>query len=838
MKNFHGFVFGFILTLLVTYGAIGQQDLNGWYWLSKPQGQTINWIKVLDASNIFAVTNRGLFMKTNDGGDSWTISQAGAEDNSPDGGLSKRNLYTGWFFDANTGIVGGSPRLGQSYEGTTVVQKTTDGGVTWSTKTVNSVAGGSVNGIYFINSTTGYLCGTFNAHLYKTTDKGESWSEVLNVPALQYYSLHAFDQNKIILASDQRTIVRTSDGGTTWITDTIFSALDWTTFTSVEFRNSSTGYLTGNPNYFAYTTNGGSNWTASSPPAIEGQTTVEYNNGAVWTAGDFDKVYKSTNDGATWQTITFYDNSNSNQPNPSIIYGLGVNGNDIAVAGTDGQITISNDGGNTWRNKNYMVTPDMTGYTAIYAETNGKVFLGGFGNSMNYSLNGGANWTSIPNGFTAGFGQLFDIDFPTASTGYLCGGNAFMAIGEMSKTTNGGATWNGLTLPSPISVYQLNDVEFVDVNTGWVSGSGSFFDPPLIQKTTDGGATWTAQQMGFFGGVINVEMTDANTGYAFAASGLYSTSDGGSNWIQNSSPYIANISINNIFVLNKDVIYAYGPATNNAQLINRSTDGGSTWTDISGNLLNTASIFKSKWLNLNNGVVSGVNGFTAITTNGGQTWTQTNPGFSTTVDVAFPSKNKWFTVSDRNGAFQVASKTESNTTVTINPVIGIEGFWNGAVQVSDTITIELRSAVSPNPMVASKKSVITPGIGYGSFEFTSVSSGSYYVVVKHRNSIETWSSVPVAMSPGGNYNYNFTTAASQAYGNNLVLKLGRFCNYSGDVDQDGSIDGSDYSLVDNAALIFASGYLAEDITGDDAVDASDAAIIDNNSYNFISVIRP
>jgi hypothetical protein len=72
----------------------------------------------------------------------------------------------------------------------------------------------------------------------------------------------------------------------------------------------------------------------------------------------------------------------------------------------------------------------------------------------------------------------------------------------------------------------------------------------------------------------------------------------------------------------------------------------------------------------------------------------------------------------------------------------------------------------------------------------------------------------------------------------MVLKLGRFCNYSGDVDQDGSIDGSDYSLVDNAALIFASGYLAADITGDDAVDGSDASIVDNNSFYFISVIRP
>jgi hypothetical protein len=49
-----------------------------------------NWSKVLDASNIFAVTGRGLFLKSTDGGDSWTITQAGAYDST--GGLNRRDL--------------------------------------------------------------------------------------------------------------------------------------------------------------------------------------------------------------------------------------------------------------------------------------------------------------------------------------------------------------------------------------------------------------------------------------------------------------------------------------------------------------------------------------------------------------------------------------------------------------------------------------------------------------------------------------------------------------------------------------------------------------------------
>jgi hypothetical protein len=274
------------------------------------------------------------------------------------------------------------------------------------------------------------------------------------------------------------------------------------------------------------------------------------------------------------------------------------------------------------------------------------------------------------------------------------------------------------------------------------------------------------------------------------------------------------------------------------KMIIKSTDGGNTWTDISSNLLNTVYLFNTKWLNPNDGVVSGTNGFTAITTNGGASWAQTNPGFSTTVDLAFPTKKVWFTVSDRNGSFQVGRKYETNNTVSVNTTLGIEGFWNGNSQVVDTVTIQLRNSTSPYAIVATGKKTLTPGIGYGSYEFSSLAAGSYYIVVKHRNALETWSAAPVAMTPGGNYNHDFTAAASLAYGNNMVFKLGRYCIYSGDANQDGAIDGTDYSLVDNDAFNFVSGYVSTDVTGDNTVDASDASIIDNNAYNFIGRITP
>lgn len=66
--------------------------------------------------------------------------------------------------------------------------------------------------------------------------------------------------------------------------------------------------------------------------------------------------------------------------------------------------------------------------------------------------------------------------------------------------------------------------------------------------------------------------------------------------------------------------------------------------------------------------------------------------------------------------------------------------------------------------------------------------GLYYIEVNHRNSINTWSKLPQSLASGLPYkNYNFTSAASQAYGNNLVLRDIYYCFYSGDINKDNNI---------------------------------------------------
>lgn len=166
-----------------------------------------------------------------------------------------------------------------------------------------------------------------------------------------------------------------------------------------------------------------------------------------------------------------------------------------------------------------------------------------------------------------------------------------------------------------------------------------------------------------------------------------------------------------------------------------------------------------------------------------------------------------------------------------------EGLWHGTddgFAISDTLRIYLRNAVSPYAKIDSVKKYHN----FLSTIFSGRPSGNYYVHLKHRNSIETWSKLPVAFTTGFSTKYFFTDDATRAFGNNEVFEAGYYCIYSGDVNQDGIVDGSDAGIIDNEALLFANGYVDGDLNGDEIVDGTDGSISDNNAYNFISRIIP
>ena len=167
----------------------------------------------------------------------------------------------------------------------------------------------------------------------------------------------------------------------------------------------------------------------------------------------------------------------------------------------------------------------------------------------------------------------------------------------------------------------------------------------------------------------------------------------------------------------------------------------------------------------------------------------------------------------------------------------IEGFYNGSAMIPDSVNVELRNTASPFTLVESSKTLLNTS-GQGNVTFYSAQDAiNYYLVVKHRNALETWSASGQQFT-GGLLTYDFTTSQSQAYGNNMVQKAIKWCFYSGDVNHDGVIDISDVGSVDIDNLNFMTGYTDTDINGDNLVDLSDLSIVDTNNLNFISKITP
>ncbi|MEO6695727.1 MAG: dockerin type I domain-containing protein, partial [Ignavibacteria bacterium] len=197
----------------------------------------------------------------------------------------------------------------------------------------------------------------------------------------------------------------------------------------------------------------------------------------------------------------------------------------------------------------------------------------------------------------------------------------------------------------------------------------------------------------------------------------------------------------------------------------------------------------------------------------------------------------------RTGINSLARYTAGNAGC-INIKMAIEGFYNptlNKLNFSDTVRAYLTNNVSPFNIIDSAIAILDATTFIAPFEFFTATSGNYYLVVKHRNSIETWSKTPQAFVYGGILNYDFTTAATQAFGNNMIQVDSapvRFGIYSGDVNQDGVVDGIDLGRVDNDASNFVSGYVATDVNGDFIVDGTDFAIVDNNAANFVTKVTP
>lgn len=168
-------------------------------------------------------------------------------------------------------------------------------------------------------------------------------------------------------------------------------------------------------------------------------------------------------------------------------------------------------------------------------------------------------------------------------------------------------------------------------------------------------------------------------------------------------------------------------------------------------------------------------------------------------------------------------------------VLQNQGIIGAGSSITDSITVELRNSSAPYALIASKKVILnTDGTASAIFS----TAGNYYVVVRHRNTIQTWSATPVTIGTSA-VTYNFSNAQNKAYGNNQIqVSAGIYAFYTGDLNGDENIDIGDLTILENDISAFAFGYRSADTNGDGNVDTLDDPVLNSNLLNFVSALHP
>ncbi|MDZ4713137.1 MAG: LamG-like jellyroll fold domain-containing protein [bacterium] len=174
----------------------------------------------------------------------------------------------------------------------------------------------------------------------------------------------------------------------------------------------------------------------------------------------------------------------------------------------------------------------------------------------------------------------------------------------------------------------------------------------------------------------------------------------------------------------------------------------------------------------------------------------------------------------------------------------IQGFYSASTNsmVRDTMRYILHYTFPPYAAVDTGKVYLNTN-GTGTAEFDNAQTGVlYYIELKHRNSIETWSTNAITFDAlTDQAEYKFDTDITSALGDNMIQVDAtpvKFAIYGGDVDKDGTVDVTDITIVYNDANNFVSGYVNSDVTGDNFTDVSDLILTFNNSVNFVSAVVP
>jgi photosystem II stability/assembly factor-like uncharacterized protein len=404
--------------------------------------------------------------------------------------------------------------------------------------------------------------------IFKTEDRGLTWSKSIKEnsdPIIEFCFLN--NQTGWAVGNDL-TILKTSDGGDTWITQKE-SASNTIDLNSVYFVDLNKGWAVGENGTILYTGNGGENWNAQISTTIQNLKSVHFADSQNGYCIGSDIVLKTTDGGAVWDSIT--NITGLNEP--------------IDVFCFDADTCI--------------IIAEKSPGSVVYKTTDG-----------------GSNWTqSILSGWPT------ELDFVNSMLGYMvgrCGHGTYScdAWGSCSwsdydmaiwKTENGGISWDRTILANTNN--SLLDVSITDDNIVCASGTDGY----MIQITNNG-STYTQISKGTVKTLYSGQFINSEIGYAVGEDGvILVTADGGDNWIQQTSGISSDLY--SIRFTNADTGWAVGAIGRIRKTVNKGVTWKYQYNEVSWNL------YSACFTNSLTGYVAGSYGTILKTIDGGNNWT-------------------------------------------------------------------------------------------------------------------------------------------------------------------------------------------------------------------------
>jgi len=504
----------------------------------------------------------GGILKSTDGGSTWTnypgpfVGPFGADPIF--GGSAKINSIAVNPADSNILLAGTYPEF-QSKPG---VFRSTDGGKTWA----NVLSGTPGHNVAFdpTDGSIAYaaLCGQFAGKgIYKSSDAGQTWSLVTGTTP------HTLPSSSVI--ADCQILVQPSNNSM------LFVPIKFNDGTRGLFKSIDTGL----------------NWTRLPDPP---ETDVFYTSPSdpnVMFAGGFD-LHRSLDGGQTWADISSGANGVVLHPDQHS-YAFSADATKLYVGNDGGISSTTSISASTvnWANLNSSLADELF-YPGISIEAaNKNIGFGGSQDNGTQRYSGTLAWNTVE----CGDGGESAIDPKNPQNVYIA-----CIFSDVKKSTTGGLAFGS----------------FSEANTGIDTSDRAGFIAPLVMdpvnaqrlyfgtyrvyQTTNGAASWTAISPDLTSGgtltTIAVSPNNANVVYSGSTdSNVWVSSNallgGAATWAPRSSGlplrYITQIVVD---PRNSQTAYVtfsgFSGFNDSLGHVFKTTNGGSSWKDISGSLPN------------------------------------------------------------------------------------------------------------------------------------------------------------------------------------------------------------------------------------------------------------